>query len=195
MYLRVNRDEVKRMEILKTDCKLTLKQVVDQYKPDILINGGLYSMKTGRPNPIPLRINGKTVATSKDGYWVLAWNEGPDICMVHSTKMETYENVIACSTMLKDGKETAFNFTPAQGGVRARTAFGCDKNAIHFTVTREGNGHGLSPYMLRDAMESYNCEDAIMLDSGGSSQMYVKGKYNQSTGRKVSYWIAAWLRK
>ena len=124
MYVKIPKKDIGRVEIVKTDCKLTLAQVVEKHKPDYAINGGLYSMKTGRVSKIPLRIDGKTIATSKDGYWMLGWNEGPDIHMVHSNAMGHWKYALACTTMLKDGANTIFNFTAAQGGIRGRTGIG-----------------------------------------------------------------------
>ena len=194
MYWKIKKNQIERIQIVKTNCKLTLKQIVAKYKPDYAINGGLYSMKTGRVNAIPLRIDGKTVATSNNGYSVLAWNEGPDICMIHSTEMTKYQNAIACSTMLKNGKETIFNFTPAQGGVRGRTAIGDNDDELHLFVTTDVKG-ALSPYSLRNKMKSDGAKNAIMMDCGGSSQGYAKGKYYQSEDRKVSWWILVFLKK
>lgn len=194
MYWKIQKNQIERIQIVKTNCKMTLKQVVVKYKPDYAINGGLYNTKTGRVNSIPLRIDGKTVATSKNGYWVLAWNDGPDICMVHSNDMAKYQNAVACSTMLKDGKETIFNFTPAQGGVRGRTAIGDRDDELHLFVTTDAKG-ALSPYSLRNKMKSGGAKNAIMLDCGGSSQGYAKGKYYQSEDRKVSWWILVFLKK
>lgn len=194
MYWKIQKNQIERIQIVKTNCKMTLKQVVTKYKPDYAINGGLYSMKTGRVNSIPLRIDGKTVATSKDGYWVLAWNDGSDICMAHSTEMAKYQNAVACSTMLKDGKETIFNFTPAQGGVRGRTAIGDSDDELHLFVTTDAKG-ALSPYSLRNRMKSGGAKNAIMLDCGGSSQGYAQRKYYQSEDRKVSWWILVFLKK
>ena len=102
MYVKIPKKDIERVEIVKTDCKLTLAQVVAKYKPDYAINGGLYSMKTGRVSKIPLRIDGKTIATSKDGYWMLGWNEGPDIHMIHSNAMDHWKYALACTTMHKD---------------------------------------------------------------------------------------------
>ena len=108
MYLKIPKAKIARIEIIKTDRKLTLQQVVAKYKCDAAINGGLYNMNTGKVNPIPLRINGKTIATSMDGYWCLAWDVGPDIKMIHSRDMAKYKNVLACAAMRKDGKHTDF---------------------------------------------------------------------------------------
>ena len=194
MYVKIPKKDIERMEIVKTDCKLTLAQVVAKYKPDYAINGGLYNMRTGRVNPIPLRINGKTIATSKNGYWMLAWNTGSDIRMIHSNLMENSKYAVACSTMLKDGANSIFTFTAAQGGTRGRTGIGVDKDNLHLFVTTDTNG-AMSPYALRDKMKENGAKDAIMLDAGGSSQMYAKGKYYQAEKRKVSYWILVWTKK
>ena len=194
MYVKIPKKDIERIEIVKTDCKLTLAQVVAKYKPDYAINGGLYSMKTGRVSKIPLRIDGKTIATSKDGYWMLGWNEGPDIHMIHSNAMDHWKYALACTTMLKDGVNTIFNFTAAQGGIRGRTGIGVDPDNLHLFVTTDTNG-AMSPYALRDKMKENGAKDAIMLDSGGSSQMYALGKYYQAEKRTVSYWICVWLKK
>lgn len=194
MYIKIPKNKIDRIEIVKTNCKMTLTQVVDKYKPDYVINGGLYSMKTGRVSAIPLRINGKTVATSKYGYWMMTWNKGSDICMDHSTNIDKWQSGVACSSMLKDGQNTAFCFTSAQGGTRGRTAIGDDDENLHLFVTTDTNG-ALSPYTLRDKMKASGCKNAIMLDCGGSSQMYATGKYYQAEKRMVSYWICVWLKK
>ena len=194
MYVKIPKKDIKQIEIIKTDCKMTLKQVVAKYKPDYAINGGLYSMKTGRVSKIPLRINGKTIATSKDGYWMLGWNEGPDIHMIHSNAMDHWKYALACSTMLKDGANTIFKFTSEQGGTRGRTGIGVDPDNLHLLVTTDTHG-AISPYELRDKMKQNGAKDAIMLDAGGSSQMYANGKYYYSEARKVSYWVLVWTKK
>lgn len=194
MYLKIPKAKIARIQIVKTDRKLSLQQVVAKYKCDAAINGGLYDMHTGEINPIPLRINGQTIATSPDGYWCLAWDVGPDIKMIHSRDMTKYKNVVACSAMLKDGRHTDFHYQPAQGGIRGRTGIGCDKNNLHLFVSNDGSG-ALSPTALRSKMQSNGCLDAIMMDCGGSSQGFDGKKYYQSERRRVSYWICVWYKK
>lgn len=194
MHVIIPKNKIERIAIVDTGCKLTLKQVVDKYKPDYVINGGLYNMRTGEVSPIPLRIDGKTVAASKDGYWVMAWDKGPNIRMVHSTEMTKWQNAVACSTMLKDGKDTIFMYTKEQGGVRGRTGFGDDDKNLHLFVTTDKLG-AMTPETLREAMKVKGCRNAIMLDSGGSSQMYNLGEYIQGEKRKVAYWILVYLKR
>lgn len=196
MYIKIPKNTIDRIEIVQTGCKKTLAQVVKAYSCDYAINGGLYEMKTGEMCPIPLRVNGKTIATSdKYTYWTLAWNDGPDICMAHSNDMEKYKYVIACSEMINDGAATKpFCYTSQQGGVRGRTAIGHDKDNIHLFVTTNKNG-ALSPNALQSKMLAGGAKDAIMLDGGGSAQMYALGQYYQAEKRKVANWILVWLKK
>lgn len=191
MYAKIPKKSITRMEIIKTDCSMTLQEVVRQYGCKYAINGGLYNMKTGEVNAIPLRIKGKTVATSKDGYWMMAWNTGPDLCMIHSNDMKKWKNAVACSAFLKDGSNTIFNYTSAQGGIRGRTAFGDDDDNAYLFVTTDSK-QPLSPLALRSNMKSIGAKNAIMLDCGGSSQGYFNGTYVQGERRKVSYWICIW---
>ena len=194
MYIKIQRDKIEKIQIVRTNCTMTLKQVVAQYKPTYVINGGLYDMKTGKVNAIPLRINGHTVANSTDGYWMLAWNTGSDIKMIHSKDIAQYKYAVACSSMLKDGNNTIFKYTTAQGGIRGRTGFGCDKDNVHLFVTIDKHD-ALTPLSLRSRMKANGALDAIMLDSGGSSCLYYDGQYLQGEDRKVAYWICIWEKK
>lgn len=194
MKLKIPKANIEKIKIIKTDCRMTLEQMVKTYGCDYAINGGLYDMKTGKVNAIPLRIDGTTIATSSDGYWTMAWNNPSDLCMAHSKDLSKWQNMVACSTMLKDGQNTIFTYTSAQGGKRGRTAFGCDKDNVYLFVTTDSNG-ALTPNALREEMRAAGAQNAIMLDCGGSSQMYANGKYIYSQKRKVAYWIAVWLKK
>ena len=194
MYLKIPKQSITRMEIVQTDCKMSLAQVVAKYKPKYAFNGGLYDMDTGELCPIPLRVNGKTLATSKDGYWMMAWNKGPDLCMIHSRDMEKWKYAIACAAMLKDGAHTIFKPDGGMNWVRGRTGFGDDRDNAHVVVTTDTNG-AMSPATLRRTMQSNGAQNAIMLDSGGSSQLYANGKYYQAEKRKVANWVLIWTEE
>ena len=179
MYVKIPKAKIARMEIVVTDCKMSLAQVVEKYQCKYAINGGLYDMRTGRLCAIPLRSKGKTLATSPYGYWMMAWNTGSDLCMIHSKDMEKWQNAIACATMLKDGANTTFNYDAAQGGTRGRTGFGDNANEVILYVTTDSNSP-MKPEKLRENMRNIGAKNAIMLDCGGSSQMYNNGTYLQA---------------
>lgn len=191
MYAKIPLTKITKISVIKTDCRMTLKQVVDTYHPNYVINGGLYNMKTGKLCPIPLRVNGKTLANHTDGYWGFAWNEGKDFRMIHSYDMEKWDNFFACSAMLKDGQNTIFKYDAAQGGTRGRTGIGNDPDYIHLDVTTDKSSP-CKPEQLRNRMKANGAKDAIMMDCGGSSQGYFNGVYVQHEKRKVSWWICIW---
>ena len=194
MYNKIPRKSIKKIAVVLTDCKKSLQQVVAEQKCQYAINGGLYNMKTGKLCPIPLRVNGKTLANHTDGYWGFAWNEGKDFCMIHSYDMEKWDNFIACSAMLKDGKNTIFKYDAAQGGTRGRTGIGDDPDYIHLDVTTDKSSP-CKPEQLRNRMKSKGAKDAIMMDCGGSSQGYLNGTYIQHEKRKVKWWICIWTEE
>ena len=191
MYLKIPKKKITKMVIIKTDCKKTLAQIISEQGCNYAINGGLYNMKTGKVNPIPLRIDSKTIATSSDGYWMFAWNVGYDFQMIHSRDMNKWKNAVACSAMLKDGSNTIFKYNPDQGGIRGRTALGDDAQNVHLVVTTDKK-EPMSPTALRSKCKQNGMQNGIMLDSGGSSQLYYNGTYLQAEKRKVAYWICIW---
>ena len=191
MYQIIPKSSISKIEIIYTDCTKSLQQVVSAQGCNYAINGGLYDMRTTELCSIPLRINGKTYASSSDGYWCFAWNTPKDLRMIHSKDMNKWKNVFACSAFLKDGANTIFTYNPDQGGVRGRTGFGDDANNIHLFVTTDRQG-ACTPESLRTQMKNNGTKNAIMLDSGGSSQGYFNGNYVQHEKRKVSWWICIW---
>lgn len=193
MYCKIPLEKIKEIKIIFTDCKSTINDVVSKYKCTYVINGGLYDMSTRKPNNIPLRVDGKTYQKGAYNYWCYAWNKGPDISFINSQQMENWNNVIACSAMMKDGKDTSFIYTSAQGGKRGRTAIGRTDTDLVLFATTDNNG-AVTPDNLRLKMKSFGCQDAIMLDCGASSQGYFNGSYVRCLStRKVLYWICIWL--
>ena len=69
-----------------------------------------------------------------------------------------------------------------------------EKNNVILYVTTDNN-NPMKPEKLRTEMKNLGALDAIMLDCGGSSQMYNNGKYLYSEQRKVAYWILIWTNE
>ena len=65
MYNKIPRKSIKKIAVVLTDCKKSLQQVVAEQKCQYVIDGGLYKMKTVKLCPIPLRVNGKTLANQE----------------------------------------------------------------------------------------------------------------------------------
>lgn len=194
MYAKIPRKSITKMAVVITNCKKSLRQVVAEQQCNYVVNGGLYELKTGRICNIPLRVDGVTIQPGLYGYWCLAWNEGPDICMIHSEDMNKWRNVIACNAMVKDGKNTIFDYTAEQGGRRGRTGIGEDSTYLHLDVTTDKSSP-CTPEQLRDRMKSKGVIDALMMDSGQSSKGYFDGTYLEYKNRKVAWWICVWTEE
>ena len=192
MYAKIPLTSIKKIALVQTNGKKTVSQVKSAQQCQYVLNCTLYDFTTFRPL-CPCRIGGRTLATSKDGYWCYAFNDGPDFRLIHSTDMNKYQNVFSCSTMLKDSQNTIFTYTKAQGGIRGRSAVGIDKdqNLVLF-CSKDGTKDACSPEKLRDIMKNtLGCVSAIMLDSGGSSSCDFHGKKITST-RRVANYLCIW---
>lgn len=77
------------------------------------------------------------------------------------------------SILLKDGEKT--EITKKIAGVTSRTAIGINDDKILLIVIdgKNKNFKGLNEEELQDLLLEFDCEDAIALDGGGSSQMMV----------------------
>lgn len=191
MYAKIPLNKVTKMRIVQTNGRKTLAQVKQELGCQYVINCTLYDFKTFEVN-CPCRIDGRTVQTSRDGYWSYAFNQGSDFKMVHSKDMLKYKNLFSCCALLKDGGNTYLSYTRAQGGVRGRTAVGIDKhNNLILVCSADGTSSAMSPERLREYMRGLGCMSAIMLDSGGSSQCDFNGKRIYSS-RRVANYLCVW---
>lgn len=194
VYAKIPLKKITQMKMIQTNGKKTLAQVKKDQGCQYVINLTLYN--TSYKPLCPFRIDGQTVTTDKYGYWCYAFNVGSDFQMIHSNDMNKYKNVFACSTLLKDGKNTTLSYNSDQGGVRGRTAIGIDgNNNLVLFCSKDGSKLAMNPETLQGYMKNaFDCKSAIMMDSGGSSQCDFDGKKVTST-RKVANYLCIWTDK
>jgi hypothetical protein len=156
---------------------------------DYAINGTLYNTKTLKP-VCPLKINDDVKCKSIYTYTGYLWNEKmPDsfhlgiIPSDNSTLGRNpsldYNNYIACSVLVKGGKAVDKPiYTTAQGGKRGRTVIGTKvlngEERLCLYVTKDGSSFASKPEPLAKLLVQSGWRDAVMLDSGGSSEYYSK---------------------
>lgn len=194
MYSKIPLKDLEKIQLITTNCKKTVAQVKKETGCDFVMNCTLYNYNTLKPCCV-YKENGKVITISSDGYWCYAWNSGADIKMVHSTQISGYKNAIACSAMLKDGKETILNYNADQGGVRGRSAIGLSSSGeLVLFCSKDGTKDAQTPEKLVKTMKNLGCVSAIMLDSGTSSSCDFQGKLITSK-RKVANYILVFLKK
>ena len=186
--------EIEKARIYVNKCAKTLAAIQKETGADVLINGGLYDMNyKDRPN-LWLRVDGKTLSTDDDGFWCYGWDVS-DFRMIHSNDIETVKNAICCCSMVKDEKATLLFHDEGQGGIRGRSAIGTlpDGKLIIY-CSKDGTSGAMTPEKLQQYCLVNGWKDAIMLDSGGSSQCITpEGKITST--RKVHNVLCFWLKK
>ena len=183
--------KINRVQIYINKNKKSLAQIKKDTGADYIINGGLYN-----PNWTPcchLKADGNVYAKDKYKYWGFGWNNGSDITM--TSNYTDFKNYICCTALIVNG--TAVQkpiYAKEQGGKRGRTAIGIKGNNLCLYVSRDGTMNAKNPEGLRDELFGLGLNNAIMLDSGGSSQCNMNGNIVYSS-RVVQNLILVHLHK
>lgn len=173
--------------------KKSLAAIQQETGCDVILNGGLYNMTTFKPL-CHLKADGKVYSTDQYKYWGYGWNNADSkLQMVNS--YDGLDNYICCTALVKDGKATSLYYDAAQGGKRGRTAIGTlsDGKGIIF-CSKDGTSLAMKPEAMQQYCLEHGWKDAIMLDSGGSSQCITpEGKITST--RKVHNVLCFWLKE
>ena len=134
-------------------------------------------------NPLFIPENGMVLVGPKSILGKLFGSSEVELDIKTNPKWENVEHVISGGPYLVKNSDI-FVDTKAQrlqsiDGRNPRTAIGYTKDNDLILLTadgREGSSVGLTLYELAVLMKSLNCENAINLDGGGSTVMYVNGQ-------------------
>ena len=140
-----------------------------------------------------LKADGKVYSKDAFKYWGFGWNnDETNLRMVN--EYDSLDNYICCTALVKAGKPTSLYYNLDQGGVRGRTAVGTtpDGKTVIF-CSKDGTSSAMTPETLQKQCLNSGWKDAIMLDSGGSSQCITpEGKVTST--RKVQNVLCFWLK-
>lgn len=200
-------ENIEKIEIYNNKCekygkswnRLLLSTVIAETGADYAINGTLYNMKNGKP-VCPLHADGVSQYEGPYKYRGYVWDD-PSNFHMDLVPNNSFMNYIACSEILRGGevnKRPIYNV--AQGGKRGRTAIGTKvvdgKTRVCLYASKDGTSAKKTPEQLAQLLKSYGWQDAIMLDSGGSSQAYFdKEKRQVYASRRVPHVILIYLKK
>lgn len=173
--------------------KKSLSAIKSETGCDVIINGGLFNMNTFKP-VCHLKADGKLYAKDQYRYWGYGWdNADTNLQMVNT--YDSLDNYICCSALVKDGKKTTLFNDPATSGKRGRTVLGTLPNGKTIIFcSKDGTKDAKTPKEMQQYCLSAGWKDAVMLDSGGSSQCITPTGKITST-RKVHNVLCFWLRK
>ena len=132
---------------------------------DVVINGGLYDMKTLVPN-CHLRVNGMDYATDPYNYvYGYGWTTGKaDLRPIESKNKVIVDNYICDSWMVTGGKVVDMIYAAAQGGSRGNTAIGvCADGSIVVNVHQDIAAERCTPEELQQEMIDNGCVGVFLL--------------------------------
>ena len=171
--------------------KKSLADIQKETGCDVLLNGGLYNMTTFNPL-CHLKADGKVYASDQYKYWGYGWdNADSKLQMVNN--YATLDNYICCVALVKDGKATSLYYSADVGGKRGRTAIGTKNGKTVIFCSIDGSADAMTPEELQQYCLKNGWKDAIMLDSGGSSQCITPTGKITST-RKVHNVLCFWTK-
>lgn len=193
MIIRVKNP--RRAEIFISSGRHTAKEVRALTGADVVVNGGLYDMKTMVPN-CHLRVKGIDYARDPYNYiYGYGWSSGTArLQPVESRNKATMDYYVCCSWMVTGGKAIDMVYNEAQGGKRGNTAIGVAADgSIILNVHQDITGQKITPEEMQQEMIDAGCVTALRLDGGGSSQLNTSRlDIPSSIGRKVHNYICIW---
>lgn len=134
-------------------------------------------------NPLSIPENGYVLVGPKSKLGKLFGADYVDVEIKTNPKWENVQHIISGGPYLLKDNQIFIDMTAQKlqsiGGRNPRTAIGYteDNDLILVTVDgREGSSVGLTLVELAKFMKSLGCTNAINLDGGGSTVMYVKGQ-------------------
>ena len=134
-------------------------------------------------NPIEIPQNGYVISGPKKQLYPLLDKKKVDLAIETSPQWKDVKHIISGGPYLVKNGEVFVDMTAqklqAIGGRNPRSAIGYtkDNNFIFVAVDgREGSSIGLTLMELANFMKSIGCVNAMNLDGGGSTVMYVNGQ-------------------
>ena len=178
---------IDRIQLYINTGKKSLSAIMEETGADYGMNGGLFR---GGKSLCNVKADGRVINNPGWTEYGYAWDDGPDIAMgiIPNSK----KNYIGC-VQLKEGKKPAYQ--PDMGGKRGRTAMGIAGGNLILYCTGDGTADASTPEDLHTEMlKKFQCDSALMLDGGGSSQCDFKGK-KITASRVVANLILVYLKK
>lgn len=134
-------------------------------------------------NPLSIPENGYVLVGPKSKLGKLFGAEYVDVEIKTNPKWDNVQHIISGGPYLVKDNQIFIDMTAQKlqsiGGRNPRTAIGYTKDNDLILITadgREGSSVGLTLVELANLMKSLGCTNAINLDGGGSTVMYVKGQ-------------------
>lgn len=187
-YVEVNLKKLARRIHLAADSKVlkTTGAFAEEIRALVAINGGFFDVKNGGAVDY-IKVEGEvvnlTLTPSARANAVLTFHREKitiQAATPENTEQSTAENVMLSGPLLVlSGNSLPLDSNPFNSNRHPRTAMAVQKNhklILMVVDGRNSKAHGMSLTELARVMKWLGAKDAMNLDGGGSSTLYIKGK-------------------
>ena len=191
-------DQIEKIQIYPAKGKYTAASLRKAIGCDYIINGGLYTMSSMRPN-CKLKIDGTIYSNDQWSYESPAWNNPPtnfSFDTIPGNFNISKKNCITAMTLKYRGKRYDWSIqsadnNPAIGYSTKRSAMGIKNSQLALYVGSDN----MIPSQLYNYLNSQGWSDILMMDGGGSTQGYLGSGKSVTSSRKVHNYICVFLKK
>lgn len=198
-YVRVA--EIPKAEIEKIDfalCKQPRETLGAFYnrqtrKPDLLTNGGFFSMSDG-VTCFNFRDENTQVMYNDSYQWGMGIVGNNEIGFGHMNEKPWRDFISGYPNLIEHGKKLEITFAKELNYKARRTMLGYSDTTVYLVCVENP---GLAYKEMQDLMLNFGCTYAINLDGGGSTKMLHNGKSvtKNATNRAVDNVVAVYLKK
>ena len=172
--------KTKKSEIIKIDfasCGEPTQTLEKFYKaqtqkPDILINGGFFSMSTGKPTMDYIDEH-EVKAANANLIYGFGITDGGELKYANKNEQAWKDFISAYPTLLVDGAKVPITIASEINYKARRTIIGYNKDYI-FTISIDSPGATFNE--AANIALNLGCTHAINLDGGGSTRLLYQGK-------------------
>lgn len=167
------------LKALPKSRELTSK-LAQEAKAIVAVNGGFFDMKNGGAVDfikVENQIVNKTLSKSVRANAYFAFDKKSTRITSDSSSIGTYSNIMLAGPMLlAQNTKAQLSKNAFNDNRHPRTAIGLKGNKlILITVDgRRSESQGMNLHELTNILKWYGCEDAMNLDGGGSTAMYIR---------------------
>ena len=189
-------NKIKKIDIINIQGGMTYAQVMDKYKPDILMNLALYDASSGT-NIVNMEDENKLSGYLFSNYGI-GIKENKELCWINYANAKTNSSirdfVAGAPTLISNGKiniDWGNKYSDYVNGKHKRTVFGF--NDTHLILIVTDNEMTLKE-VANTGLNNFGAKYMINCDGGGSCHLQVGDKIHIKSTRKNASWLLIYLK-
>ena len=192
MLTKIKVDDIEKIKIYVNKNKKTLAQIKNETGADYIINGGFYNMASFTSS-FGLVADGEIIKAPDDKFGFAFKGNQPIFSYGNNVNADDY--ITAYPLLVRHGKKQDLYNVADNYSHRGRSAIGITENNefVMFCVDDTYGYNDFTMDELANEMIKANCDVAINLDGGGSSQCDFNGEKITST-RIVHNYVCVYLK-